>query len=44
MDGAPGAAFTVNVVPVALHVLSEVDRTVAVYVPEATPVKVALAW
>jgi hypothetical protein len=42
--GAPGAAFTVTAVPVAVQVLSEVDLTFGVYVPAATPVKVALAW
>ena len=42
--GALGAAFTVTAVPVAVQELSEVDLTLGVYVPAATPVKVALAW
>ncbi len=40
--GALGTAFTVTVAPVAVQVLSVVERTVGVYVPAATPVKVAL--
>jgi hypothetical protein len=39
-----GAIFTVTVEPVVIHVLSVVERTLNVYVPAATPVKVALAW
>ncbi len=46
-DGVLGAlttAFMVTVAPVVLHVLSAVERTLMVYVPAATPVKVALDW
>ena len=42
--GALGTAFTVTVAPVAVQVLSVVERTFIVYVPAATPVKVALDW
>ena len=42
--GALGAAFTVTVEPVAVQLLSVVERTLNVYVPGATPVKVALDW
>jgi hypothetical protein len=42
--GADGTVFTVTVEPVVIHVLSVVERTLKVYVPAATPVKVALAW
>ncbi len=44
MLGALGAAFTVTDDPVVVHVLSVVERTFNVYVPAATPVKVALVW
>ncbi len=42
--GALGTASIVTVAPVVLHVLSAVERTLMVYVPAATPVKVALDW
>ncbi len=42
--GALATASIVTVAPVVLHVLSAVERTLMVYVPAATPVKVALDW
>ena len=42
--GALATAFIVTVAPVVLQVLSAVERTLMVYVPAATPVKVALDW
>ena len=42
--GAPGAAFTVTAVPVAVQELLAVVRTTGVYEPGATPVNILLAW
>ncbi len=42
--GALATAFMVTVTPVVLQVLSAVERTLMVYVPAATPVKVSLDW
>jgi hypothetical protein len=42
--GAVGTAFTVTLEPAEIQVVSVVDRTRNVYVPGATPVKVALDW
>ena len=44
MLGAVGTAFTVTLEPAEIQVVSVVDRTRNVYVPGATPVKVALDW